>query len=342
MPALPQDTLSEYSFEEPADTQAVHKFTPPRTVAQALRLLPADATPEEQDSVVQKWIKVEPVKVTTAENDTIYAPGFKHVPGCNVGVCYDFSKNYFSSQTYFHPELRVQQIGMAAEPVTYRLSNDDYVTGVLLLSFFMVVSFIARNIHMIAEKLKNFFYSRQQDDELSGRANPEIRGQVFLVLETCLTIAILFFIYTQVNLTEVFNQVSPYILLGVDTAISIVYFVFKIVLYKFVNWVFFDRTQNKRWMDAYLLVVMMMGVSLFIVALLVVYFGLQFKTLVIVVALLISIFKIMLLVKCKQIIFTYKFPYVHLILYFCALEILPVLLLWKALVYFNEILVVNI
>ena len=173
-------------------------------------------------------------------------------------------------------------------------------------------------------------------------ANPEVRGHIFLILQTCFTLAILFFDYTQLNLTEVFNQVSPYILLGMDTAICFAYFVIKIAAYKMVNWVFFDRVQNRKWLDSYLLMVTLLGLSLFALALLVVYFDLSFRPLGITVVLLVGTFKLLQLIKCRQIFFVYQFSGIHLMLYFCTLELIPVLLLWRALVYFNEILIVNI
>ena len=43
-----------------------------------------------------------------------------------------------------------------------------------------------------------------------------------------------------------------------------------------VNWVFFDRVQNRKWLDSYLLMVTLLGLSLFALALLVVYFDLSF------------------------------------------------------------------
>ncbi len=340
-PKTPQDTVAGYSFEETADSLAAAPPPKPRTVSGILRLLPAGATPEQQDSAVQAMMDIPPATHLSTQPDTLYIPGLKGSPAHVDLEKYDLRKNYFSDKEYFHPELRVNQIGMAAEPVTYRLSSDDYVTGLLLASFFIASLFIARNIGILADRTRNFFRFHH-DGDFSMSANPETKGHVFLILQTCLTLAILFFDYTQLNLTEVFNQVSPYILLGMDTAICFAYFVAKLALYKVVNWVFFDRAQNRQWLESYLLMVTLLGLSLFALALLVVYFDLSFKPLGITVVLLVSTFKLLQLIKCKQIFFAYRFSGVHLILYFCTLELIPVLLLWRALVYFNEILIVNI
>ena len=246
----PQDTVSGYSFEESADTVAVTARPKPKTVSGILRLLPADATPGQQDSAVQAMMDIPPAIHLSTCPDTLYLPGLKGSPAHADIKKFDLRENYFSDKEYFHPELRVNQIGMAAEPITYRLNSDDYVTGLLLVSFFIVSLFIARNIGILVERIKNFFYFHVDGGDSSMSANPEVRGHIFLILQTCFTLAILFFDYTQLNLTEVFNQVSPYILLGMDTAICFAYFVIKIAAYKMVNWVFFDRVQNRKWLDS--------------------------------------------------------------------------------------------
>ena len=56
----PQDTVSGYSLEESADTVAVTARPKPKTVSGILRLLPADATPGQQDSAVQAMMEALP------------------------------------------------------------------------------------------------------------------------------------------------------------------------------------------------------------------------------------------------------------------------------------------
>lgn len=339
-PQAAADTVGFYSFEEAGDS-IVRPAPKPKTVAGVLRLLPADATPEQQDSAVQAMIEIPPPTHLSTRPDTLYLPGLKGSPA-NIDLTqFDLRKNYFSEKPYFHPEQRVTQKGMAAEPVVYRLSDDSYVTGLLMLSFFIGALSIARNIRSMAESVKNFFYSRP-DGETEPRTGSELRGEMFLVLQTCLTMAVLFFDYTQLYLTEVFNQVSPYILLGIDTGVCLLYFMLKILAYKFVNWVFFQRKQNRLWIDSYLTIVVFLGIALFAVALLVVYFNMPFKTLATVVVLLLAISKFALAVKCRQTFFNYRYSLVHFFAYFCIMELMPVLLLWKALVLFNEVLIVNI
>lgn len=228
--------------------------------------------------------------------------------------------------------------GKAGDPIPYRFRTDNFVTIVLLLSFFLVVWVISRSRTFLEHSAKDFFHPRQRENLFAERTENELRGQLFLVFQTCFVLAVLFFDCTQEMQQEVFNQVSPYKLLGVSTFGFCIYYGLKVGLYNFVNAVFFNREQQKQWAEAYMLTVLALGVSLFPVALLVVYFDLSFTHLIWVTAILYAVDKLLLIYKAYHIFFHYPFGWVHLILYFCTLEVTPALILWRALTYINNIL----
>jgi len=228
--------------------------------------------------------------------------------------------------------------GKAGDPIPYRFRTDNFVTIVLLLSFFLVVWVISRSRTFLEHSAKDFFHPRQRENLFAERTENELRGQLFLVFQTCFVLAVLFFDCTQEIQQEVFNQVSPYKLLGVSTFGFCIYYGLKVGLYNFVNAVFFNREQQKQWAEAYMLTVLALGVSLFPVALLVVYFDLSFTHLIWGTAILYAVDKLLLIYKAYHIFFHYPFGWVHLILYFCTLEVTPALILWRALTYINNIL----
>ncbi len=228
--------------------------------------------------------------------------------------------------------------GKAGDPIPYRFRTDNFVTIVLLLSFFLVVWVISRSRTFLEHSVKDFFHPRLRDNLFAERTENELRGQLFLVFQTCFVLAVLFFDCTQELQQEVFNQVSPYKILGMSTFCICIYYGLKVGLYNFVNAVFFNREQRSRWAEAYMLTVLALGVTLFPVALLVVYFDLSFAHLIWVTAIIYAIDKLLLIFKAYHIFFHYPFGWVHLILYFCTLEATPALILWRALTYANNIL----
>ena len=167
--------------------------------------------------------------------------------------------------------------GMAGDPVPYLFRTDSFVTIVLMVSFFLVVWVISRSRHYLREQVKDFFHHRQRENLFAQRTQTELRGQLFLIFQTCFVLGILFFDYTQECQAEVFNQVSPYLILATSVSIFCLYYLLKIGVYSVVNNVFFDRRQCEQWNGAYLLCVLAMGLVLLPLALLVVYFDMSLR-----------------------------------------------------------------
>lgn len=243
---------------------------------------------------------------------------------------------HVSGKTY--ETFTLEADGIPGDPVPYRFKTDNFVTIILLLVFFLVVWVVSRSRRFLEANLKDFFRTRKRENLFAEHTETELRGQVFLIFQTCFVLGILFFDYTQNYMAEVFNQVSPYKILGTATAVCLVYYLMKLLLYNVVNAVFFDRERNEQWIEAYLLCILGLGLALFPVALLVVYFDLSFRMVVILSLCVLLVVKVLLFYKCLSLFFRSPLGWIHLILYFCTLEITPLLLLWQALAFANRFL----
>lgn len=228
--------------------------------------------------------------------------------------------------------------GMAGDPVPYRFRTDNFVTISLMVGFFLVVWVISRSRHYIRQQVKDFFHEPVRSNLFSERTRNELRGQTFLIFQTCFMLGVLYFDYVQERQAEVFNQISPYQILSAGIGLCAVYYLLKIMVYGFVNHVFFTREQAKRWYDANMLTILAFGLSLLPVGLLVVYFDLAFRPTLILFAALLAVTKLLLFYKCWRIFFTYSFGIVHLFLYLCTLEIVPMLMLVKTLMIVGNLL----
>ena len=223
--------------------------------------------------------------------------------------------------------------GIAGDPVPYRFRSDDFVTTALMLSFFLMTYVISRSRHYLKSHIKNFFSPREHKDIFAPRTQNELRGQLYLIVQLCFTLGVLMFDYIQSFKPDVFNSVSPYKILLVASSICGIFYFLKIVLYYIVNTVFFDRKVTSQWNDTYLMSVLTMGVILFPVALLVVYFDVDFDTMLILFFSVYAFVKLLLFYKCFHIFSEYRLHFLHIILYLCALELFPPLVLWRALNY---------
>ncbi len=234
--------------------------------------------------------------------------------------------------------LTLETRGMAGDPLPYRFKTDNIVTITILTSFFLVVWVIAHSRRYLEGQVRDFFHTRTRGNLFAERTEAELRGQLFLLVQTCFVLGILFFDYTRQWQTEVFNQVSPYKILGVSTALCLAYYLVKIVAYGAVNAVFFSPAQSRQWSETYLVSVLGEGLALLPAALLMVYFDLAYAPLRIVFFCVLALVKLLLLYKCYSIFFRYIGGWLHLFLYFCALEVAPLFVLFRALVYANNYL----
>ena len=218
--------------------------------------------------------------------------------------------------------------GVPGDPVPYRLRHDDIVTSTLLVSFVLMMWVIAASWKFLRDMVKDFFYHRIRPNLFADRVDTELRGRFFLVAQTCFLQGILFVDYVQDVLPETFDQVSPYVLLTVGTSVVGGYYLSKLCLYNFVNSVFFDAPRRRLWNDTYFVSILSVGVVLLPLTLLVVFFDLSFSQALSAYVLLMAFVKILLLYKAYRIFFSSLSGSLHVILYFCALEIAPLLFAW--------------
>ena len=241
------------------------------------------------------------------------------------GAHSDTTDSWEMQQGTYHTE------GIVGDPMPYQFRNDNYVTGLLVLSFFLMVGVIAGSWRFLSDNVKDFFYLRKGDNMFTDRNDTMLRGSFIAMFHTCFLLGILFSEYTQESMGAVFTHISPYKILGIGVGLCSLYFIGKGLLYKLVNNVFFDRKQVALWNNIYHLSILALGFAILPLTLLVIYFDLDYSTLRILFVCILATVKILLFYKCFQIFFDYKFGSVHLFLYFCALEILPLLVLWKSL-----------
>ena len=96
------------------------------------------------------------------------------------------------------------------------------------------------------------------------------------------------------------------------------------------------------WLNTYFNVMIWLGLLLLPLVLLVVYFALSLQTAFYFIVVIIIFAKIALFYKCFVNFFGKIYGLVHLILYFCALEILPDLIVWKGIEILSNNLILNI
>ena len=219
--------------------------------------------------------------------------------------------------------------GMPGEPIPYMLRSDGMVTSIMFLCILLVsFSFSKYKKHLLYEA-KNFIYSRERNrlfDEINAT---DARHTLLLLFHTSVMFSFCAYYYLSTSTPLIFENISHALLLGTLVLSSVVFILIKWITYQGINWVFFQKERNSLWIKTFVNLLIWMGILLLPVVLLVTYFEISPEASLYIIGSLLLFSKIVLFWKCFCNFFEKIHGAFHLILYFCALEILPDLLLWK-------------
>lgn len=232
---------------------------------------------------------------------------------------------------------RTEIPGRPGVPLPYQLRADDGITSVILLCMCMLAYVLSRGRHFLWQQVKDFFSTRERSSLFAEETNTDVRYRVLLLLNTGLVFGLLVFEYLSGRLPTALHA-HPIRWLGLYIVACLAYYLLKCALYSFANWTFFDKQKSRRWLDSYFLVFVGEGLLLFPLLLLVVYFDLGAEKKVLFIAFVLVLGKILLFCKCAGIFFGKYYRAFYLIVYFCALEILPSFLLGRTLITISSLL----
>ena len=321
--------------------QAEVRPAKPRYPYQVLRQLPDNATPAQQDSAIQATFKPEVIERSTRP-DTLHIPGFgKGKDYRDVSLPQYYRESFFAKDSLLHPELTAGRYGVAGDPVPYTVRNDNVITGLLLGCFILALLSFARTGGILLRQAKDFFFAPKIGTTTVSETTGEFRFQSFLVMQTCLLLALLAFFYANDYIADTYVLSSQYQLIGIYFAVILGYVLLKMMLYSGVNWVFFESKKIGQWSQFLLFIFSIEGILLFPLVILQVYFDIGLRNTLICSLVIIILLKILSFYKCFDIFFKRTSVFLQIILYFCALEVLPLLSLGAVLVMIGNELKIN-
>ena len=301
-----------------------------------------ECTPQQLDSAIQAHLP-QRERVRSDRPDTLSIPGLPgHKPYESPDTLVSYEEGFFKHNPLLHTELPYRSMGRSAVSVPYLLSRDDLVTTSLLLCFIILVYVVNRTRRQLAQQTKDFFFAPKEHNGLfAAETSIENRSRLFILFQLCLMGGLLAFAYAQYSLDFFLGQISPRMLLCIYVASFVVYFVMKRLLTSFVNWIFFPKSQQKLWSDSSSYLISVESLVFFPFALIFVYFNLPFEKSIWIFLILLLIIKIMYAFKTLKIFFPKSYGIFHLFAYLCALELMPMLALWRSLVFITDSLIVK-
>ena len=315
--------------------------TKPQTPYQVLRLLPKDATPAQQDSAIQAWLGHREIRYSE-QPDTLHLPG-EGIPKDLKAVSLPqyYRENFFSNDTLYHEELSAQDyFGMSGDPVPYSYANDNLVTSLLIIGFLLIAFAFSRMSNFIVGQAKNFIHPSQNRLTLSETSS-EIYMQVVLTFLACIVYALLYYLYATEYLAKTYVTTSEYVLLGIFLVVFVGYFLMRFGLYTMVNNLFFDSSRNKKFLTSLLYLSSIEGLLLYPALALLAFMHLPAQNAIWYCLTVVILVKILTFYKSFTIFFKQNDLFLQIILYFCALEMVPLFTLWGGLSVIVDILKIN-
>ncbi|MBR1667389.1 MAG: DUF4271 domain-containing protein [Bacteroidaceae bacterium] len=250
--------------------------------------------------------------------------------------------NAINSTEFYQMGATVPDRTVAMVERTYNVAYDDYVVGGMAVMFFLLAFILFHSRSVIAYRLKNFFTAKRKyvDEDVAENASEAIE---ILVLTSISALSV-----SAIYLDDLFNQSRlstamsiPYWLYAAGFVAFFLFIYAKAWLYALVNWVFFDAESSKQWMRNYLFLTSMTAFVFYPIALVDVYAN-SYDDIVISSAILVAIlYEMLLFYKLITNFKVKKYGYLLNILYFCTVELLPVLVLGHLTVWISDNFIVK-
>lgn len=231
--------------------------------------------------------------------------------------------------------------GFEGIPIPYSPKLDDGVTVLLLCCFFMSAYVLSRSRKFLGQLVKDFLLNRERTSIFAATTAADMRYMLLLILQTCVLAAVCFFNYFIDVQPELGARIPPYILLATYLAVCLLYLFLKWVVYSFIGWIFFDGNRTSIWMESYSTLLYYLGFALFPFALFLVYFDLSLHATVIIGIFLVIFTKILMLYKWIKLFCINLYGVLLLIMYFCALEIIPCFIVYQGVLQLNDYLLIK-
>jgi hypothetical protein len=230
--------------------------------------------------------------------------------------------------------------GMKAQALPQALFRNDGVSIALLSCFLLILLFLAHSWQQLRQRLRLFFMPKQSSSSASHTDAKTFELVHFMLgCQLSLIIALLFYSYADANLSVNLINLPPLALLGIYAAVAMLTLIVKQRLYHFVHSTFFTKAERRRWYEAFSLLFIFESLVLFPLALLSVYFDLALEKVSIILIGVLFFVKILLFFKAFSVFFGKIKGCLHLFVYFCALELLPLLLAWGVLVELTRLFI---
>lgn len=198
----------------------------------------------------------------------------------------------------------------------FPVGDQNEVGLLVIVSFLLLVDILSRSWKYLQRAITDFFYPTDHNNIYDDNTpDNHLHGGLSLTLLATGSISLLTYYFV------------PTVSLWVWLAVSLAYIVVKIGIYGIVNFTYFDSQSRHHWRAGYRLLILLLSLLTGGIALIGIYTPLSSRYVIIAAVLAVGVVKLLLLVKTLRTFFKGPHSLLHFILYFCTLEIVPILAL---------------
>ena len=219
--------------------------------------------------------------------------------------------------------------GFSGVLLPYSIRTDDLFTFVLVGVFFLYAFLYMKCRKYLLYQSRIFFRDRSRSGSFIDAALVDVRYLVALFFLACISIGMTAYNIVMQVFPGLLGLPSPALLLSGLSGGILLYLCFKMLSYLIVGNVFFGRSAVSTWMDSYLLIIYISGIILYPILLMSVFMGGGAVFTIYLSAFLLILAKILIFCKWIKLFFANNESLFFLILYFCALEIIPFFILYR-------------
>ena len=211
----------------------------------------------------------------------------------------------------------------------YSIRTDDFFTLVLVGVSFLYAFLYGRCRKYLVYQFRNFFRDRSRSSSFVDVALVDTRYLLVLFFLACISIGMTAYNIVMQGFPGLMSLPSPMLLLCGLSGAFMLYQGLKLLSYLVIGNVFFGRGPVDLWMDSYLLIIYTSGIILYPILLVLIFTGGSVEFTIYLSAFLLILAKILLFCKWIKLFFANNESLFFLILYFCALEIIPFFILYR-------------
>ena len=231
---------------------------------------------------------------------------------------------------------------MTGTPAPYSMLNDNVIMTLFILNIVGVSYVFLMNGASILERIKCMFYYESKSTPFNDRTHITKICNLLLYSQTIFYAAIVTVGYLQ-SCGAIEKDSNNTLFLGAYALFTAITILARRAGYDIVNNIMFSKKDADEWRDLYFFTVKLAGFALTPAVIAFLFFpGIHYHYVKIYIILILTAYIYTVTNGLIRIIFKKRRNYLDIFLYLCALEFLPIALVWKLVLQLNEFITTKI